>query len=199
MPSDRDELRELLRQRNEHPEHLGQIDRIIRERFTRTMAIMVLDMSGFSRLTHRYGIVHFLALIERMHDHVVPVLADPRFAGRLLKTAADNVYAVFPDAPQAADAAVEIHRRLDQANRILPADWDLHVSIGIGYGEVLAVGDDEIYGHEMNLASKLGEDVGRGGDILLTPAAFVRLPERFGAAERETVISGLALRYHQLS
>jgi adenylate cyclase len=197
--ADRDELRRLLRERNEHPEDLPAIDRTIRERFTRTLAMMVLDMSGFSRLTHRYGIVHFLALIERMQALVLPVVEDPLFEGRLLKTAADNVYAVFPDAPQAADAAREVQRRIALANQVLPADWDLHVSIGIGYGEVLAVGRDEIYGHEMNLASKLGEDVGEGEDVLLTPAAFARLPDRFTAETRETVVAGLTLTYYRLS
>jgi class 3 adenylate cyclase len=197
--TDRDELQRLLRERNEHPEQLAEIDRAIHERFTRTLAVMVLDMSGFSRLTHHYGIVHFLALIERMHDLVLPVLADPSFEGRLLKTEADNVYAVFPDAPQAADAARVVQRRILAANRILPADWDLHVSIGIGYGPVLVVGDDEVYGHEMNVAAKLGEDVGRGEDVLLTPAAYERLPPRLEAQRRETVVSDLAVVYYRLS
>jgi class 3 adenylate cyclase len=199
MP-DREELRRLLRERNEHPEDLAPIDRIIRERFTRTLAVAVLDMCGFSRLTHRYGIIHFLALIERMQDLVVPVLSDPRFEGRLLKTAADNVYAVFPDALQAVDASREAMRRIAQTNQVLPADWDVHVSIGIGYGEVLAVGRDDVYGHEMNLAAKLGEDVGESEDILLTPAAFERLPaDRYAAEARETIVSNLAVPYYKLS
>jgi adenylate cyclase len=197
--ADDDDLRQLLRLRNEHPERLGEIDRTIRERFTRTLAVMVLDMAGFSRLTHHYGIVHFLALIERMQAIVLPVVSDRRFGGRLLKTDADNVYAVFPDAAEAADAAHEIQRRLAQANDILPADWDLHVSIGIGHGEMLAVGPHEVYGHEMNLASKLGEDVGGPGDVLCTAAAFARLPARLPAEEREAVISGLLVRHYRLS
>lgn len=195
----RQELRELLRERNEHPERLPEIDRAIHERFTRTLAILVLDMSGFSRLTHRYGIVHFLALIQRMHELVLPVVSDPRFGGRLLKTSADNVYAVFPDATEAADAAREVQRRVAAANEVLPADWDVHVSIGIGHGAVLAVGDDEVYGHEMNLAAKLGEDVGQSEDILLTPAAFARLPGHFAAQRHETQVSGLVLTYYRLS
>ena len=98
--ADRDELRRLLHERNEHPELLTEIDRAIRDRFTRTLAVLVLDMSGFSRLTHRYGVVHFLAMIQRMHDLVLPVVEAPRYGGRLLKLEADNVYAVFPDAPR---------------------------------------------------------------------------------------------------
>lgn len=197
--TDRDELRRLLHARNEHPERLAEIDRAIQDRFTRTLAVLVLDMSGFSRLTHRYGIVHFLAMIQRMQDLVLPVVTDARWEGRLLKLIADNVYATFPDAPQALGAAQEVQRRLAIANHVLPADWDLHVSIGIGYGPMLAVGDEDLYGHEMNIASKLGEDVGCGGDILLTPAAHARLPAGMNAQTCECTISEMQLGYFKLS
>ena len=197
--TDRDDLRRLLHARNEHPERLAEIDQAVHDRFTRVLAVLVLDMSGFSRLTHRYGIVHFLAMIQRMQELVVPVVTAPRFQGRLLKLIADNVYAIFPDAPPALAAAREVQQRLAVANHVLPEDWDLHVSIGIGYGPVLAVGDEDIYGHEMNIASKLGEDVGCGGDILLTPAAFERLPPDTAAQRCETSISGLDLGYFKLS
>jgi adenylate cyclase len=197
--SDRDDLRVLLRARNEHPERLQDIDRMVHERFTRTLAVLVLDMSGFSRLTHRYGIVHFLAMIERMQQLVLPVVREPHRQGRLLKLVADNVYAVFPDVPFALEAAREVQRRLTLANHVLPADWDLHAAIGIGYGPMLVVGDDEIYGHEMNLASKLGEDVGCGGDILLTIDAFARLPPGSTGERRETTVSELPLAYYALS
>jgi class 3 adenylate cyclase len=197
--TERDELRHLLSERNEHPERLQEIDRLICDRFTRTLSVLVLDMSGFSRLTHRYGICHFLGMIHRMQQLVLPVVAGPRHAGRLLKLIADNVYAVFPDAPLALDAAIEVQRKLAIANQVLPSDWDVHVSIGIGHGDVLAVGDDEIYGHEMNLASKLGEDVGEGGDILLTEAAYARLPASERTAERlETTISHLTIGYYRI-
>jgi adenylate cyclase len=197
--TDRDELTRLLQERNEHPERLTEIDQAIRDRFTRTLSVLVLDMCGFSRLTHRYGIVHFLGMIQRMQELVLPVVTSARHAGRLLKLVADNVYAVFPDAPLALDAALEVQRKVAAANQVLPADWDLHVCIGIGHGDVLAVGDDEIYGHEMNLASKLGEDIGCGGEILMTEAAYARLPVTERTAGRlETTVSQLAIGYYRI-
>jgi len=200
MASAGDELRALLRTRNEHPERLAEIDRLIRDRFTRTLSVLVLDMSGFSRLTQRYGIIHFLAMIERMQQLVLPVVSAPQYGGRLLKLAADNVYAVFPDAPLALDAAREVQRRLAAANQVLPADWDVHVCVGIGHGDVLAVGDQEVYGSEMNLASKLGEDVGGGGEILLTAAAFARLPAGEVEATRlEATVSDLRITYYRIN
>jgi adenylate cyclase len=197
-PRDAHELERLLRQRNEHPESLREIDREICDRFTETVAVMVVDMIGFSRLTQRHGIIHFLAMIERMHDLVLPVIGDPRFRGRLVKTEADNVFATFADVAGAVAAAQEAHRRLEAANRLLPADWDLHVSIGIGYGEMLIVGDDEMYGHELNVASKLGEDVGCAESVLLSEAAYAQLASarvECPVERRAADLSGLSFSY----
>jgi adenylate cyclase len=166
-------LERLLERRNEHPEHLADVDREIWEAFGATHAIWVLDMCGFSRLTMRYGITHFLSMIHRLHGIVRPIIA--RHAGRVVKTEADNVFAVFADVAAGVAAARDVQEQLATANVFLPEDWDLHASIGVGYGEVLMVDDDDFYGNELNLASKLGEDVADSGETLLTEAAHARL------------------------
>jgi len=45
------------------------------------------------------------------------------------------------------------------------------------FGRVLKIGDEDVYGHEVNLASKLGEDIARGGEILVTPGARAKIGE----------------------
>ena len=62
----REELNKLLQERNEYPERAAEVDAKIEEQFCETHAVMVMDMSGFSRLTIKYGIIHFLAMIHRM-------------------------------------------------------------------------------------------------------------------------------------
>jgi class 3 adenylate cyclase len=188
-------LDRLLDARNEHPERIPQIDREIRKRFQELHAVMVLDMCGFSRLTLRHGIVHFLAMIRRLHALVRPIVRRAR--GRVVKTEADNVFAVFPDVPQAVAAAAAIGAQLSTANAVLPHDWDLHVSIGIGYGELLMVGDDDFYGAELNLAAKLGEDVAGPGEVLLTAAARARAG-RLQLRARRVKVSGMTLDCHCL-
>src|SRR4030095_2250627 len=131
MSDDAAELWRLLDARHEHPESLAEIDGEIWRRFGRTRAVLVLDMCGFSRLTMRYGITHFLAMIRRLVTLVRPVIADA--GGQIVKTEADNVYATFDDVPQALAAARAIQSTLHAANTYLPEDWDLHAGIGIGY------------------------------------------------------------------
>ena len=130
------ELTRLLDARNEHPESLTEIDAEIWRRFGSTRAVLVLDMCGFSRLTMRYGVTHFLAMIRRLNNIVRPVVATA--GGAIVKSEADNVFATFDDVPPALRAARTIQRSLDAANVFLPEDWDLHAGIGIGYGPMLS-------------------------------------------------------------
>jgi adenylate cyclase len=192
-------LERLLDRRNEHPEQLTEIDGTIRQQFERELAILVLDMCGFSRLTMKHGIVHYLAMIRRMQRVALPRIAAAR--GTLLKTEADNVFASFRDVPEALAAAESIQAELALQNRGLPEDWDVHVSIGIGHGPLLLVGDHDAFGGEMNLASKLGEDLAQAGDVFLTERAYARLCAKERAMTRAFVrraaaVSGMRLKYY---
>jgi class 3 adenylate cyclase len=188
-------LERLLDRRNEHPEQLSEIDQAIRTQFEQEQAILVLDMCGFSRLTMKHGIIHYLALIRRMQRVALPCIEEA--GGSLLKTEADNVFATFTDVPRAARAADAIIGELTMQNRGLPEDWDVHVSIGIGYGRLLMVGDHDAFGSEMNLASKLGEDLAEAGDIFLTESAFARMGARKRAfVRRAAKVSGLNFKYY---
>jgi class 3 adenylate cyclase len=196
-------LEKLLEQRNEHPERLAEIDRQLWAAFGETHAVWVLDMCGFSRLTMRYGITHFLAMIHRLHGIVRPLI--DRNDGRIIKTDADNVFAVFDRVEAALAAARDVQDHLATANAFLPDDWDLHASIGIGYGELLMISDDgDFFGNELNLGSKLGEDIAGPGEILLTEAAHARLIDEgprmtLAFDTREIIVSKMTLKAYALS
>lgn len=190
-------LERLLDQRSEHPERIPEIDTRIRAAFEEECTVMVLDMAGFSRLTIKYGIVHYLAMIRRMHKVVLPLVR--QHDGQVLKTEADNVFARFKDVPAALDAATAILSALAAANAVLPADWDVEVSVGIGHGPLLVIGAHDVWGSEMNLASKLGEDVAKAGEILLTEGAHARRgrkQRRF--VKRKATLGKLNVPYYTL-
>jgi class 3 adenylate cyclase len=181
LQNTRIQLSRLLQERNEYPERAAEIDREIHATFDQECAILVLDMSGFSRLTLRYGIIHFLAMIHRMAAIAVPLTH--RKGGTLIKQEADNLFATFPDVVPAVETALDIFTAFAAVNIELSDEHDLHAGIGIGYGTSLVLSDD-LYGCEMNLACKLGEDLARRGELLLTEAAFRRLPPDVHAWER---------------
>jgi adenylate cyclase len=192
----RAELSKLLQERNEYPDRAADIDALIQATFGETHAVMVMDMSGFSRLTVKYGIIHFLAMIHRMTQITMPAVEE--HDGAIIKFEADNVFAIFPDVEQAVDAAIDIIKRLEAANTMLPDELDMHGEFGIGYGEVLIVQDEDLYGAEVNLASKLGEDLAARNEVLLTESAFNRVDTTKRSYEEvELSISGMQLVVHK--
>ena len=64
----------------------------------------------------------------------------------------------------------ELESALPRLNRGRPENEQLRFSYGIGYGDVLDL-DEDMFGLEVNLASKLGEDLAEPGEALLTPSA----------------------------
>jgi adenylate cyclase len=190
----RENLDRLLAEIIEYPERRDDITKTIEEMFGQEKAVMILDMSGFSATTQRLGITSFLLMIHEMQKISMPCVLAHK--GLLLKAEADNLFCLFDTVSDAVRASQEITRHLAAANQILPHDRRLYVAIGIGYGMILNIADEDLYGNEVNLASKLGEDIGSMGEILLTASAHEHLQEPNIVAHEETVsISGLELKY----
>ena len=167
-------LKQLLAERNQFPDRSEKLDAEIHRVFGRKAAVLVLDMCGFSQTTTQYGIIHFLAMIDEMEHGAIPAVVDN--GGQVIKTDADNLFAIFSEPTQAVEAALDIFRAFDAINAVVPENRDIRGSVGIGYGHLLVIGSEDVFGEEMNYASKLGEDVGSARDILLTPSAHDLLP-----------------------
>ena len=168
-------LKKLLLARNQTPGLSGEIDATIRQAFEREVAILVLDMSGFSRLTRQHGILHYLAMIVQMEAAARPAITAN--GGTTIKQEADNLYAVFNHPTQGVEAARDIFRAFDAINSVMPTERDIYGCIGIGYGPTLVIGEEDLFGDEMNFACRLGEDLAHPAQILLTPRAFEALPK----------------------
>jgi class 3 adenylate cyclase len=197
-PHDPAELQKLLMEYNEHPDRRSKVVAEIEERFRRPVAVLVLDSCGFTRTVRSMGIIHFLALLERLERLARPIIE--RTGGRVLKREADNIFAIFPDVETAVTCADQTLSYVSMANELLPADDEVDVSLGIGYGDALLIGDDDLYGDEMNLACKLGEDLAGRHELLVTQAARASLGEdpRWQFEEAEFSISGIKLLAHRL-
>lgn len=190
------ELDRFLDDRIEHPGKAKQIDARIKKTFEHEKTIFVLDMSGFSRLVQRYGIIHYLAMIRRMRRFVGPAVE--RNGGAVVKFEADNCFAVFDSPDTALQAALDVHHDLSVANMVTSDESDVFVSIGIGHGTLLLACDD-MYGNELNLASKLGEDVAEKQEILLTAAAKRKVKnKKVLFQEIPVTVSGVTMKCYKV-
>jgi len=150
-------------------------------------AVFVLDMSGFSLLTRKYGIVHYLSMVRRMQLTTEPIVKS--YDGSMIKYEADNCFAVFPDPLSAVHAAIAMQQAFSAANIVTSDDLDIHISCGIDYGKILVVGHKDCFGDPVNRASKMGEDLACSGEILITKEAMRMIPAEAGIKARELSVS----------
>jgi adenylate cyclase len=187
----------LLRQRGVGAEGNPEVEQQIFDRYMDHCAVMVLDSSGFTRLTQSHGIIHFLSLVVSMRDLVEP-LCDKH--GAIAHWAeADNVYAIFKTAGDGLRCAMEIQTVVMASNVPRPETSRLPVCIGLGTGRMLRIGGENVYGDEMNLASKLGEDIADPDEILITPTVLAEVGDDAPGVERlEQRISGVDIEYYRV-
>src|SRR5215207_9967083 len=137
-------------------------------------AVFILDMSGFSMLTRKYGIVHYLSMVRRMQLTVEPIIKS--YDGRIIKFEADNCFAVLPNPLAATRAAVSLQLAFEATNLLTTEELDIHISVGIDYGKILIINNEDCFGDAVNRACKMGEDLGAAGDILITEEAMAQIP-----------------------
>jgi adenylate cyclase len=134
--------------------------------FGATGAILVLDMSNFSRITQSHGIVFYLSMIQRMRSIVLPIIES--FSGHVVKFEADNCFAYFYRVHNAIKAVVVINLIFLTQNHNPSHESDIIASCGIDFGTFLLIESMDFLGQTVNNACKLGEDLARAGEILIT-------------------------------
>jgi len=151
------------------------LDAASQGRLFRPRAIVFTDTADFTTRTARDGIVHFLMVFQRLVRAAGPVIR--RTGGEVVKVEGDSLMLRYPDVTAACRGVEAVQALLRRLNRGKPPNERLSFSYGIGFGELLDI-EGDLFGLEVNLASKLGEDLARPGEALLTPSAAAALDPR---------------------
>jgi class 3 adenylate cyclase len=145
------------------PGHIIEVDRQMVERFiggivdhppgepyveTAFRAILFTDMEGSTRLTQRLGDAGAMAVL-RAHDRIVRE-ALGRHGGSEVKHTGDGLMAAFPSVVGAIESAVQVQRRLAEADD----GTRVRVRIGMSAGEPVTERDD-LFGAVVQLAARL--------------------------------------------
>ena len=170
------ELWSMIGERGRPDADVAAVDKKIWDRFGCRRAVMFTDLSGFSRQTETFGILHFLHVICAQRGLFFPILA--KYDGQLLKEEGDSFMIVFPSIVAAFDCAVAMQHATFAHNATRPADEHVLLCLGLGWGDVLLIDDEDVWGREVNVASKLGEDTAKAGQILMSGAACAALGDR---------------------
>lgn len=166
MSASEDRLQKLIEERLREGSDKEKIDQRIWDLFGEEWCVMFTDLSGFSRNVEKFGIVHFLQTIYEAERLLIPVIND--FDGILLKSEGDSLLVIFRNPKKALLASFRMQAVLGKYNLDRLPEEKVLLCLGLGYGRILKIGDADVFGAEVNAASKLGEDTAKAGEILIT-------------------------------
>ena len=182
----RDDLYRLLDERNRDAARADAIDAHLWDHCGCERAVLVTDLTGFTRITKQEGILHFLAQFRRVVCVAEPLFRDA--GATFWKMEADDLLAAFPD----------VERALSAARALAAADFgEVAVCAGVAWGRILQL-DDDLFGDAVNVAYKLGEDVAKAGQVLIDEAAARCLSAEALHGPLEVETGGLTLPYFVL-
>lgn len=163
-----DRLEKLMKERLQPGADKDAIDARIWDLFGETWAVMFTDLSGFSRSVQEFGIIHFLQIIYESQRIFIPCI--DQYDGILIKVEGDSMLVIFRQPAKAIYCAIAMQKAAKIYNQDKPKTEQILLCVGIGYGRILNLGDFDVFGAEVNAASKLGEDTADSWEILVTPS-----------------------------
>src|SRR3954468_1669921 len=169
-------LWKLIEERCRPGADTAAIDKRIWDLFGEDWAIMFTDLSGLSRRVTEFGIVHFLQVIYEQRQLLLPIVES--YDGLLLKEEGDSFMIMFRTAERAVTCGVAMQKACGLVNERRKPEEQILLCLGVGYGRILRIGDQDVWGREVNGASKLGEDTAKPYEILVTGAAKAAIGEK---------------------
>ncbi len=190
-----DRFEKLIQERLQPGGDKEYIDERIWDLFGEEWSIMFTDLSGFSRGVAQFGIIHFLQTKYEAERILIPVLDE--FDGILLKVEGDSLLVIFKKPLKALKAAVKMQHVCRDYNQGRSPEEEILLCVGIGYGRVLKIGDQDVFGSEVNAASKLGEDTAKSWEILVTESVrdAIGEHEEFSYKKRDEIPPGAKAAY----
>jgi class 3 adenylate cyclase len=174
------QLWSLIARRAEPGSDQAAIDAEIWATFGMDSAVMFTDLSGFSRRVAEFGILHFLQVIYEQQALLLPIVA--AHGGVHLKTEADSFLIRFAEPADALTCAIAMQAACAALNADRRPEDQVLLCVGLGWGRILQIGVTDVWGQEVNAASKLGEDTAKAGEILVTDAFKVAMDGQGGWA-----------------
>jgi adenylate cyclase len=180
----------LIEERSKAGSDVDEIDRRIWELFGEEWSVMFTDLVGFSRHVERFGILHFLQIIHEHRKLLLPLVEAND--GLLLKQEGDSFMLLFRRPERAVQCARQMQRACALYNERRKPEEQIVLCVGVGFGRVLRIGETDVWGKEVNSASKLGEDKAQANEILVTEAVKQALEASGASVSFEHAGSGFS-------
>jgi adenylate cyclase len=144
----------------------------------RLAAILAADVVGYSRLMEKDETGTLVALRQRREGILEPLVAQHQ--GRIVKLMGDGALVEFASAVDAVQCAIELQKRMAEANSELPDRPAIILRVGVNLGDVVIDGLD-IQGDGVNVAARL-EAMADPGGICISGSVFEQVERHISVA-----------------
>ncbi|WP_418318998.1 adenylate/guanylate cyclase domain-containing protein [Piscinibacter sakaiensis] len=157
-------MTQIIRMQNQLQEELTR-------RFARQMLLVFSDIVGSTPYFAKFGDAAGRQLQQLHLDLLGGCVAE--CDGRIVDTAGDGAFCVFPNAEAAVKALIEFHQRIAHSNAGRGRQHQLQVRVGMHWGSVLSDGV-AVSGDAVNLCARVAASADPG-EIRLTREVFLEI------------------------
>lgn len=143
----------------------------LRRRFEKQLCLAFSDIAGSTEYFARHGDAAGKGLQQRHLDLLAQALR--QHGGRLVDTAGDGAFVVFPSVDAGAAAFIGLQRALSTQNEGYPREHQLLLRVGVHFGPALTDGA-LVSGDAVNFAARVC-GAAAPGEVRLSRAAFREL------------------------
>lgn len=164
-------LGKLLEERLTPGNDVSEIDRRIRAQFEEDWCVVYTNMRAGRDPSG--SVITYLARVHEMKRMTRPIMEAS--GGTVLKVIADRFIVLFKRPHDALNGLLQVNRRLASYNEGRGADAPIAVGAGMGFGKLIKVGNDDVFGLEAVFASRLGSELAQPYEILVSDSARAAL------------------------
>lgn len=136
---------------------------VIQTQYRCVAAVLAADVVGFCTMMRCDEDGTLRKVLTLRHEVLAPRIG--RHHGRIVKTLGDGVLAVFAHGIDAVTCALHVHAALARSR-----DLGLQLRTGIHVSPIIVAEDGDIYGHGVNIATRL-QQLAPAGGILISAEA----------------------------
>jgi class 3 adenylate cyclase len=158
------------------------------------LTIMFTDIAGSVATAERLGDERWVELV-RAHNRTVRDRIE-RYGGREVANRGDGFMIVFSHPEAAVKCAIDIQRTMEKENSTGSRE-PLRVHMGLHAGKPVT-DEDNFYGKDVNLAARLGDNVAKAGQIIVSATLRGLIGGEAGIAfggEHSVELKGLSGRH----
>ncbi|AFY58671.1 adenylate/guanylate cyclase family protein [Rivularia sp. PCC 7116] len=171
-------LGRLINERLKPEADKTQIDARIWNLFGDNWTVMSVSLSGLSRFVAESSVVNFLQITYEAKRILINCMN--AYDSVFVNTEGVNSLILFKETVEAVECAIDMQRAVEKYNLDKTDAEKILIRVGIGYGKILTVSMQNIFGMEVNAASKLSSDTAKTGEILITDSVVSRISKMSG-------------------